>query len=201
MRSFNSFEFIGCRFKINKDCITGLSEMKLSKNIYCPDIANVAIYNGTFSDKEVVIRFNVIKDNNKAQMLSSLKIASLMSDNDIGPNIIKRVICSGLHKLSDKESWEPVKISIIIMERLKMGLDDYYEKFEKNWDDVKHLIIPLVEKMHSLGVEHNDLHKWNVMVNADENGDIDKVKIIDFDDAKLYNSPVISDKDMNALTN
>jgi len=74
----------------------------------------------------------------------------------------------------------------------------YAEKYSHVFDDLvdprpyKEQIIKLYQKLHSLGIIHNDLHSGNIVANGND------VRLIDFDESIQIGSPKNIDKKRKA---
>jgi len=106
-------------------------------------------------------------------------------------NIAPKIIKVGQLKLKGKDYW------YIIMKRYGTTLFDYIhnQKNKKIRADDFDKIKEVIEKMHEIGVYHEDLHEGNIMFDVDGKN-IKNIKIIDFGLSSKYNKPLRSSNNL-----
>jgi len=139
-----------------------------------------------------------------------MKISRLMGEENIGPEVIDTISCSAqkfsLSCSAQKFSLhnQPIsgKIYIVVMEKMEMTLrhfsDKYLELYLENYDLILEEIRQLYRKMWNKGVEYEDLHVDNVMINL-QGEKISKIRIIDFGGASLINQKELTDTQLDEV--
>jgi len=121
------------------------------------------------------------------------KIAKKAGEIGIGPKIAGTFICDETFSITTTnesgKTNDRVKISmgVIVMKKLDMTLEKYYEsfpkKFNENLDRIYNLVEEKANKLGDMGYSLTDMHLGNIMINIDRYKDIDNLYFIDFGDA------------------
>mgnify|MGYP001600857390 CR=1 FL=1 len=133
-------------------------------------------------DKDVVIKiFNKEEDYKR-----ELKIHKYCAKQNIAPKLLK----AGGVRRNGVRMWH------ITMEKYDITLKNYVKEYGKLRNEEFQKLEKLVEKMHNLGVYHEDLHEDNIMFNLDTDHKIKKIVIIDYGLASVYRKILVSSNNL-----
>lgn len=106
------------------------------------------------------------------------QIQKLMASYQIAPQVLDCFTCVPIRTLDN-----PRRTGIIIQERMQITLKDAIKNNSITFEQVYPLFQQQIRKMLSLGIQHNDLHFQNIMINTTP---LLQLKIIDWGNARYY---------------
>jgi serine/threonine protein kinase len=176
-------------FSIPNKCLTDNNIDNIGNKIACGSYA--CVYEEKGESKNNVIKIIIVRqvENYITDIINEIKITKLASDNDISPKLIKYFDYSGYSEYTINMGEKKVSKShffFIVSEKYDITLKEYIKsKSRKNIDRIIKMLKKQIIKLHEFGIVHNDLHTGNVMLKLNDKGDIIRLVLIDFGQAKV----------------
>ena len=122
-----------------------------------------------------------------------VKYSIIVSKANVGPKVYKSWKCDNVKSQAHLELFKmkEIKMGFILMEKMEYTLDTYYNNkklVKKNDKILKEMYKDLITIMLKNNISHKDLPFENIMINIDKNKDPIKMRIIDWNSAKILNS-------------
>ena len=172
------------KYKIPEDCINQFEkELKLVKKL--GKGSSGIVYNVCKID-DCKYALKIIPLKKLTNFDNEVKYSVLASELNIGPKIYSSWICDNVETKNRK-----IKMGFILMEKMEYTLDTYYNNkklVKKNDKILKEMYKDLITIMLKNNISHKDLPFENIMINIDKNKDPIKMRIIDWNSAKILNS-------------
>lgn len=102
------------------------------------------------------------------------------------------------------DAWLCSHEAILVMDRRQMSLTEYFKSLvgradidlDEKLKEAEKRVNAMLTKAHEAGLVHNDAHLENIMVNADSEGNIERMSFIDFGKSALVGPEAALENDL-----